>query len=67
LIGHKTSGITPVKPHPHEQRHEDYYFFGAFVLGSVVHYLAIVSVEISLEAVGESKRIRVGAYEYKLV
>jgi hypothetical protein len=44
-------------PHPHEQRHEDYYWFGGWVLGGIIHHLALVPVEISLEAVGESKRI----------
>jgi hypothetical protein len=56
-----------IKPHPHEQRHEDYYCFGGFVLDVVIHDLSLVPVEISLEAMGESKRICVGADEHKLV
>jgi hypothetical protein len=51
----------------HAQREEHYYWFDSCVLGGIVHYLASVPVEISLETVGESKRIGVVADEYSLV
>jgi len=44
-------------PTAHDQREEHYYCFDSCVLGGIVHHLALVPVEISLEAVGQSKRI----------
>lgn len=45
------------RSHSHERRRDDHCFVGGFWLANVVRYLALAPVEVSLEAVGESKRI----------